>query len=117
MISSLRLFTVDAIIHLASLIPGRASPADLCASLIAHNFRIYGDGALEDSCGRNDECCCAKREGMRREFVTSSIVTVTNPKESYTDQDWNPTTKEEALNGGNDVVNYSTSNKFTEIAI
>jgi hypothetical protein len=31
--------------------------------------------------------------------------------------DWNPTTKEEALNGGNDVVNYSTSKKFTEIAI
>lgn len=77
-----------------------------------------------------------EKAGVKRMVVTSSIATVRNPDESYTDRgrlevtirilaiqlvlvlkDWNPVTKEMALTGGNQMITYAASKKFAEIAL
>ncbi|KAJ7881926.1 hypothetical protein B0H13DRAFT_2344861 [Mycena leptocephala] len=93
---------VDAIIHLASPLPGRAEPAALLAAAVEGTLNVIVQG---------------ERAGVKRMVVTSSIATVINPKDSYTDQDWNPVTKEFALTGGVEMLTYAGSKKFAELAL
>ncbi|KAF7358483.1 Epimerase domain-containing protein [Mycena venus] len=93
---------VDAILHLASPLPGRAEPAALLAAAVEGTLNVIVQG---------------EKAGVRRMVVTSSIATVANPKESYTDKDWNPVTKEMALTGGNEMLTYGASKKFAEMAL
>ncbi|KAJ7214260.1 hypothetical protein B0H12DRAFT_1205732 [Mycena haematopus] len=112
---------VDAIIHLASPLPGRAEPATLLTAAVEGTLNVIVQG---------------EKAGVKRMVVTSSIATVTNPKESCTDQgkqhkpralylendtlyptDWSPITKEIALTGGNKMITYAASKKFAELAL
>ncbi|KAJ7463039.1 hypothetical protein FB451DRAFT_1095248 [Mycena latifolia] len=93
---------VDAIIHLASPLPGRAEPAALLAAAVEGTLNVIIQG---------------EKAGVKRMVVTSSVATVMNPKDSYTDQDWNPVTKEIALTGGNEMITYAASKKFAEQAL
>ncbi|KAF7346828.1 Epimerase domain-containing protein [Mycena sanguinolenta] len=93
---------VDAIIHVASPLPGRAEPATILEAAIDGTLNVVVQG---------------EKAGVRRVVVTSSIATVMGPTNSFTDQDWNPVTKEMALDGGNDMQTYSASKKFAEIAL
>ncbi|KAJ6535066.1 hypothetical protein B0H19DRAFT_1184847 [Mycena capillaripes] len=93
---------VDGILHLASPLPGRAEPAALLKAAVEGTLNVIVQG---------------EKAGVRRFVVTSSIATVTNPKDSFTDQDWNPVTREMALTGGNEMVTYSASKKFAELAL
>ncbi|KAJ7757988.1 hypothetical protein B0H16DRAFT_1370677 [Mycena metata] len=93
---------VDAIIHLASPLPGRAEPKALLAAAVEGTLNVIVQG---------------EKAGVKRFVVTSSIATVTNPQESYTDKDWNPITREFALTGGNPMATYAASKKFAELAL
>ncbi|KAJ7616159.1 hypothetical protein DFH06DRAFT_110841 [Mycena polygramma] len=96
------LIGVDAILHLASPLPGRAEPAALLAAAVEGTLNVIVQG---------------EKAGVKRVVVTSSIATVANPNDSFTDKDWNPVTKEMALTGGNEMVTYSASKKFAELAL
>ncbi|KAF8190630.1 hypothetical protein K438DRAFT_1763088 [Mycena galopus ATCC 62051] len=89
---------VDAIIHLASPLAGRAEPAVMLATAVEGTLNVIVQG---------------EKAGVKRMVVTSSIATVLNPKQSYTDQ----VTKEMALTGGNAMTTYGASKKFSEIAL
>ncbi|KAJ7127919.1 hypothetical protein C8R44DRAFT_873689 [Mycena epipterygia] len=93
---------VDAVIHLASPLPGQAEPAALLATAVEGTLNVIVQ---------------AEKAGVTRMVVTCSISTVVNPNESYTDQDWNPVTKEIALKGDNKMATYAASKKFAEIAL
>ncbi|KAJ7440346.1 hypothetical protein B0H11DRAFT_2099933 [Mycena galericulata] len=93
---------VDAVIHLASPLPGRAEPAALLAAAVEGTLNVIVQ---------------AEKAGVKRMVVTSSIATVLNPKNSFTDQDWNPVTKGFALTGGNNMATYAASKKFAELAL
>ncbi|KAJ6535067.1 hypothetical protein B0H19DRAFT_1271724 [Mycena capillaripes] len=93
---------VDAIIHLASPLPGRAEPEALLAAAVEGTLNVLRQG---------------EKAGVRRMVVTSSIATVNNPEASFTDKDWSPITKEMAFTGGNPMITYSASKKFAEIAL
>ncbi|KAJ7692707.1 hypothetical protein B0H17DRAFT_933830, partial [Mycena rosella] len=62
---------VDAVIHLASPLPGQLEPAALLATAI--------DGTL-------NTVVQAEKAGIKRIVVTSSIASVMNPQFSFTDQ-------------------------------
>ncbi|KAF7339258.1 Epimerase domain-containing protein [Mycena venus] len=93
---------VDAIIHIATPAPGRAEPSAMLATAVEGTLNVVGQG---------------ERAGIMRMVVTSSIASVVNPKDSFTDRDWNPITKETALTGENKLATYSASKKFAEIAL
>ncbi|KAJ7458509.1 hypothetical protein FB451DRAFT_1341790 [Mycena latifolia] len=93
---------VDGIIHLASPLPGRSEPAELLAAALQGTLNVIVQG---------------EKAGVKRMVVTSSIVTVWNPKDSYTDQDWNPVTREFALTGGDAIATYCASKKSAELAL
>ncbi|KAJ7440351.1 hypothetical protein B0H11DRAFT_2353660, partial [Mycena galericulata] len=93
---------VDAVIHSASPLPGRAEPAALLAAAVEGTLNVIVQ---------------AEKAGVKRMVVTSSIATVLNPQDSFTDQDWNPVTKEFALTGGNGMATYAASKKFAELAL
>ncbi|KAJ7040586.1 hypothetical protein C8F04DRAFT_239943 [Mycena alexandri] len=93
---------VDGIIHLASPLPGRAEPEALLAAAVEGTLNVIVQG---------------EKAGVKRFVVTSSIATVMNPKDSYTDKDWNPVTREFALTGGNQMATYAASKKFAEVAL
>ncbi|KAJ7127876.1 hypothetical protein C8R44DRAFT_733286 [Mycena epipterygia] len=93
---------VDAVVHLASPLAGRAEPAALLASAVEGTLNVIVQ---------------AEKAGIKRMVVTSSIATVQNPNDSFTDQDWNPVTREIALTSTNEMVTYAASKKFAEIAL
>ncbi|KAJ7932971.1 hypothetical protein B0H13DRAFT_2512902 [Mycena leptocephala] len=93
---------VDAIIHIATPAPGRAEPSAMLATAAEGTLNVMVQG---------------EKAGIKRMVVTSSISSVVNPKDSYTDQDWNPITKETALTGENKLATYGASKKFAEIAL
>ncbi|KAJ7187346.1 hypothetical protein C8R46DRAFT_1025213 [Mycena filopes] len=93
---------VDAILHLASPLPGRAEPAALLAAAVDGTLNVIVQG---------------EKAGVKRFVVTSSLASVANPRDSYTDKDWNPVTKEFALSGTNEMVVYAASKKFAELAL
>ncbi|KAK7002414.1 epimerase domain-containing protein [Favolaschia claudopus] len=93
---------VDAIIHVASPLAGRAEPKVMLASAVEGTLNVVTQG---------------EKAGIKRIVVTSSIVTVMNPNNSYTDKDWNPVTKEMALEQGSPMLTYVGSKKFAELAL
>ncbi|KAJ7856765.1 hypothetical protein B0H14DRAFT_3642076 [Mycena olivaceomarginata] len=93
---------VDGIIHIASPLPGRADPAEILAAAVEGTLNVVVQG---------------EKAGVKRMAVTSSIATVINPKDTFTDQDWNPITREEALTCGIDIETYSASKTFAEKAL
>ncbi|KAF7362963.1 Epimerase domain-containing protein [Mycena venus] len=99
---------VDGIIHIASPLPGRADPAEI----LANDF--HRQAAVE---GTLNVVVQGEKAGVKRMVVTSSIATVINPNNTFTDQDWNPVTREEALTGGNEMETYSASKTFAEMAL
>ncbi|KAG6811439.1 hypothetical protein H0H92_007354 [Tricholoma furcatifolium] len=74
---------VDAVIHTAASLPERQGSAEMLSSAIDGTLNVIRQ---------------AEKAGIKRLVVTSSIVTVINPSRSFTDKDWYPITKEEALN-------------------
>ncbi|KAJ7127902.1 hypothetical protein C8R44DRAFT_733307 [Mycena epipterygia] len=95
---------IDAVVHLASPLAGRAEPAALLAM-----FQSAVEGTL-------NVLMQAENAGIKR-MVTSSIATVQNPHDSFTDKDWNPVTREIALTSTNEMATYAASKKFSEIAL
>ncbi|KAJ6535063.1 hypothetical protein B0H19DRAFT_1184841 [Mycena capillaripes] len=93
---------VDGILHLASPLPGRAEPAAMLQAAVEGTLNVIVQG---------------ENAGVKRFVVTSSTASVDNPENSFTDQDWNPVTREMALTGGNEMVTYSASKKFAEMAL
>ncbi|KAJ7642141.1 hypothetical protein FB45DRAFT_826394 [Roridomyces roridus] len=93
---------VDAVIHLASPLPGRAEPEALLAAAREGTLNVLVQ---------------AEKVGVKRMVVTSSIATVRNPQNSFTDQDWNPVTREMALTSSIGMVTYAASKKFAELAL
>ncbi|KAF9458262.1 hypothetical protein BDZ94DRAFT_1271033 [Collybia nuda] len=89
---------VDAVIHSASPLAGRGTPEELFKSAVEGTLNTIRQ---------------AQKAGIKRLIVTSSIVTVINPRNSFTDQDWNPVTREDALSG-NPMSAYSASKTFAE---
>ncbi|KAJ7169210.1 hypothetical protein C8R43DRAFT_916707 [Mycena crocata] len=98
------LIGVDAIIHIASPLPGRSEPDALFAAAVDGTLNILAQG---------------EKAGVRRMVVTSSIAAVMNPEKvtSLTDQDWNPVTKEFAVASGNKVLMYAASKTIAERAV
>ncbi|KAJ7101330.1 hypothetical protein B0H15DRAFT_927160 [Mycena belliarum] len=92
---------VDAIIHMASPLAGREEPAKMLETAIKGTLNVVIQG---------------EQAGVRRFVATSSLVAVLNERWSFTDQDWNPITREEALSG-NAFAAYSGSKKFAELAL
>ncbi|KAJ7187376.1 hypothetical protein C8R46DRAFT_1059584 [Mycena filopes] len=93
---------VDGIIHLASPLAGREAPEAMLATAAQGTLNVVEQG---------------EKAGVKRFVVTSSIATVRNPQESYTDKDWNPVTKKMALTAGNAMLTYAASKKFSELAL
>ncbi|CAK5277941.1 unnamed protein product [Mycena citricolor] len=93
---------VDAIMHLASPLPGKAEPAEM--------LRLAKEGTM-------NVIVQGEKAGVKRMVVTSSIATVVNPSNSFTDQDWNPVTREIALSAVSGMATYAASKKFSELAL
>lgn len=75
---------VDAVIHTAASLAERQAPEVILASAIEGTLNVVRQ---------------AEKAGIKRIVVTSSIVSVMNPANSFTDQDWHPASKETALQG------------------
>ncbi|KAG6852694.1 hypothetical protein C0991_009840 [Blastosporella zonata] len=73
---------VDAVVHAAASIPEKQSSEVVLSSAIDGTLNVIRQ---------------AEKAGIKKLVVTSSIVSVINPAGTFTDQDWYPTTKEEAL--------------------
>ncbi|KAJ7183861.1 hypothetical protein C8R46DRAFT_1173029 [Mycena filopes] len=93
---------VSSVIHTASPLPGRVEPAEMLKRVEAGELNVLVQ---------------AEKAGVKNVVVTSSIGTVVNPKYSFTDQDWNPITKETALTCGNPLFTYAAAKKFAELAL
>jgi len=97
---------VDAVIHTASPLPGRASPQEMLNSAIEGSLNVLRQ---------------AEKAGVKKFVVTSSIVTVwgdpTIKGTAYRAEHWNPVTKEEALHSDQKQITYTASKKFAELAV
>ncbi|KAF9463092.1 hypothetical protein BDZ94DRAFT_1260038 [Collybia nuda] len=89
---------VDAVIHSASPLPGAGTQEGILK------------GAVE---GTMNTVRQVLKAGIKRLVFTSSMATIMNPRGSFTDQDWNPITKEEALSGDS-LSAYGASKTFAE---
>ncbi|KIM83315.1 hypothetical protein PILCRDRAFT_440081 [Piloderma croceum F 1598] len=92
---------VDAVIHTASPLPDKASKDVILEGAVNGTVNIIRQ---------------AQKAGIKRLIVTSSIASVSNPQKSFTDKDWNPLTREEALKG-TDMATYSVSKTLAERAL
>ncbi|KAK7047382.1 hypothetical protein VNI00_006613 [Paramarasmius palmivorus] len=59
----------------------------------------------------------AEAHGIRHIVVTGSTAAVRNPRGTYNHDDWNPITKEEAINSRNFLEIYCAAKKYSELAI
>ncbi|EEB93817.1 hypothetical protein MPER_07483, partial [Moniliophthora perniciosa FA553] len=59
----------------------------------------------------------AEAAGAKHVVVTGSVAAVHNPQGTYKHDDWNPTTKEEAISSGDFLKIYSAAKKYSELAI
>jgi len=84
---------VGAVIHSAAPLPGRASPAGMLAGAAEGGLNIVRQSV---------------RAGIRRIVITSSFASANEDSSKvfsdyqYTDQGWNPATKEQVLDGSYD---------------
>ncbi|KAH8830835.1 hypothetical protein DL96DRAFT_977995 [Flagelloscypha sp. PMI_526] len=94
---------VDALIHIAGLLPGKGTPGELLNAAIEGTLNIIRQ---------------AEKAGVKKVVVTSSSVAVRNPKNSFTAEDWSPVTKEAALSGKlPEMAVYAASKKYAELAV
>ncbi|KAJ7575095.1 hypothetical protein C8J56DRAFT_901555 [Mycena floridula] len=89
---------VYAVIHTASPIFEKASTEEM---LNARTLNVLRQG---------------EKAGIQRYVVTSSIATVSNPRNSFTDKDWSPVTREEAVQHGG-LTAYRASKSLAEKAL
>jgi len=89
---------VDALIHTASPLPTRQSPEKVLEGAVEGTLNIIRQ---------------AQKAGIKKFVVTSSIAAVYNPRNSFTDKDWNPITKDQALSG-TPMQTYAASKTFAE---
>ncbi|KDQ50510.1 hypothetical protein JAAARDRAFT_63125 [Jaapia argillacea MUCL 33604] len=101
---------VEAVIHVASPISGVADAETTLDSAINGSLNVLRQ---------------AEKVGIKKFVVTSSVVALTSPLNprilsdyEFTDKDWNPVTKEEALKpGASDFIIYSASKVLSEKAV
>ncbi|KAH8807038.1 hypothetical protein DL96DRAFT_1717428 [Flagelloscypha sp. PMI_526] len=94
---------VGAVIHAASPLPSNQTAEQL--------FEIAVDGTL-------NVATQAEKAGVNKLVVTGSFASVRNPQNSYTANDWNPVTKEQAFSGALPLMAiYAASKKFAELAL
>jgi len=92
---------VHAVIHAASPIPQRSNHEEMLKVAVEGTLNVVRQ---------------AEKAGIQRIVVTSSIATVLNPRDSFTDKDWNQVTREEALSGSKSTA-YLASKTFAEQAL
>ncbi|KAJ7062539.1 hypothetical protein C8F01DRAFT_1134502 [Mycena amicta] len=99
-----KLAGVDALLHLATPMPGRVGFEEQIQKAV--------DGTL-------NVVVQAEKAGVKKVVVTSSIATAKNmvTNEGNTDKDWNPMTKEYAIASGNAMAVYAVSKKLAEVAL
>ncbi|KAJ7143525.1 hypothetical protein C8R43DRAFT_953966 [Mycena crocata] len=90
---------VEAIIHTAAPLPGRADSETALNSAIEGSLHILRE---------------AQKAGVKKFVATGSMVTF--PENAYGPDDWVPVTKEEAIEG-NSFVLYIAEKKFGEQAV
>jgi len=97
---------VDAVIYVASPLPGRAGPQEMMDAAIEGSLNVLRQ---------------AEKAGVKKFVVTSSTVTVLGDPAvkgtAYRAEHWNPVTKEDALHSDNKQVVYSASKKYAELAV
>ncbi|KAJ7575156.1 hypothetical protein C8J56DRAFT_460543 [Mycena floridula] len=92
---------VHGVIHAASPSPHKADIDEMINGAIEGVLNILRQG---------------EKAGIQRFIVTSSIATVLHPKSSFTDKDWNPVTREDALREGR-FMGYRASKALSEKAL
>jgi len=97
---------VDAVIHTASPLPGRAAPQDMLNAAVEGSLNVLRQG---------------EKAGVKKFVVTSSTITVagdpTVKGTAFRAEHWNPVTKEDALNSTDHGVIYAASKKYAELAV
>ncbi|KAK7058141.1 epimerase domain-containing protein [Favolaschia claudopus] len=93
---------VDAIIHTASPLPRSADPETVFSSAIDGTLNVIVQG---------------EKAGVKRMVVTSSIATVWTDSMTFSDKNWNPLTKQLALDSKDPVAIYSASKVLAEQAL
>ncbi|KAJ7575097.1 hypothetical protein C8J56DRAFT_1032753 [Mycena floridula] len=92
---------VYAVIHVASPIHQKANTQDMLNTAIEGTLNLLRQ---------------AEKAGIQRIIVTSSIATIFNPRNSFTDKDWNPITRGDALKQGG-LTAYVASKTLAEKAM
>lgn len=92
---------VHAVIHTASPIAEKAETEEMLKTAVEGTLNVVRQ---------------AEKAGIQRIVVTSSISAVINPERSFTDKDWNPITRETALEKGGFIA-YTASKTFAEQAL
>ncbi|KAF7297522.1 Epimerase domain-containing protein [Mycena indigotica] len=93
---------VHAIFHLASPLPGNLPVEEMLKIAVEGTLNVVVQGG---------------KAGVRHVVVTSSIASVANPSNSFTDKDWNPVTREQALAANQGFLSYQASKKLAELAL
>ncbi|KAH8806523.1 hypothetical protein DL96DRAFT_1698918 [Flagelloscypha sp. PMI_526] len=94
---------IGSLIHSASPLPGKGTPEELLQAAIEGTLNIIRQ---------------AEKAGIKKVVFTSSFATVRNAKNSFTAEDWNPVTKEEALAGTlSEMGAYAASKTYAERAV
>jgi len=97
---------VNAVIHTASPMPGRADPQEMLNTAIEGSLNVLRQ---------------AEKAGVKKFVFTSSTITVvgdpTAQGGAYTPEHWNPVTKEMALQSNQNGTVYAASKKFAELAV
>ncbi|KAH7920152.1 NAD(P)-binding protein [Leucogyrophana mollusca] len=93
---------VTAVIHTAAPLPSKGS------------VEVVLDGSIEGSLNVIKQ---ADKAGIKKVVFTSSILAALNPTLPLTDKDWNPVTKEEAIQSNDSFVAYSAAKTYAERAV
>ncbi|KAH7913247.1 hypothetical protein BJ138DRAFT_1099614 [Hygrophoropsis aurantiaca] len=93
---------VSAVIHTAAPLPSKGS------------VEVVLDGSIKGSLNVIRQ---AKKAGIKKVVFTSSILAAMNPKLPLTDKDWNPVTKEEAIQSDNSTTAYNAAKTYAEKAV
>jgi nucleoside-diphosphate-sugar epimerase len=97
---------VDAVIHLASPLAGRAGPQEMLDAAIEGSLNVLRQ---------------AEKAGVKKFVVTGSTTAVagdpTVKGTAYRAEHWNPVTKEDALQSDDKSVVYAASKKYAELAV
>jgi len=97
---------VDAVIHVASPLPGRAEPQEMMDAAVEGSLNVLRQ---------------AEKAGVKKFVVTSSVITAVGDPAvegtAFRAEHWNPVTKEVALQSNDKLVIYAASKKYAELAV